>query len=240
MRRMARCGFTLIELLVVIAIIAVLASLLMPAVQGALKRARIAACTSNLHQLGVAVNLFANDHEGHMPSMADSPSSYGYYIMASNRDGKLSSLGLLVPGGYIGELNSPVFFCPLHTNPYYQDSRGDGSHPNYYPGFDRAQWAEYGYCNRRSGYMRRSFSGDTATQGSTIEELGRRSFLCDVLHSPEHVRMSHEDSVNVLQGTGSVRLFAFNPELPPFSQVGYGSGSQETLKKVWDAFDWVD
>ena len=55
-------GFTLVELLVVIAIIAVLATLLAPAVGGALARGRQAACLSNLRQLGVTFLSYAGDH----------------------------------------------------------------------------------------------------------------------------------------------------------------------------------
>lgn len=56
-----RSGFTLIELLVVIAVIAVLASLLLPALSRAKFKARNLACQNNLHQISVALNLYASD-----------------------------------------------------------------------------------------------------------------------------------------------------------------------------------
>src|SRR5262245_16554003 len=62
-----RSAFTLVELLVVIAIIGVLIGLLLPAVQSARESARTTACANNLHQIGLALALFTNDHGGEFP-----------------------------------------------------------------------------------------------------------------------------------------------------------------------------
>jgi prepilin-type N-terminal cleavage/methylation domain-containing protein len=58
----AHRAFTLIELLVVIAIIALLMALLMPALSAARERGRRAVCLANLHSLGQAITMYANDN----------------------------------------------------------------------------------------------------------------------------------------------------------------------------------
>jgi prepilin-type N-terminal cleavage/methylation domain-containing protein len=60
-------GFTLIELLVVIAIIALLLVILMPALQRVKKQAKAVVCKSNLKQVGLAANLYAETYDSYVP-----------------------------------------------------------------------------------------------------------------------------------------------------------------------------
>ncbi|MCL6629592.1 MAG: DUF1559 domain-containing protein [Armatimonadetes bacterium] len=62
-----KSGFTLIELLVVIAIIAILAALLFPVFVQAREKARQANCMNNLKQVGHALMMFVDDHDGRFP-----------------------------------------------------------------------------------------------------------------------------------------------------------------------------
>jgi prepilin-type N-terminal cleavage/methylation domain-containing protein len=66
-----RRGFTLIELLVVIAMIAILAAMLMPALESARERAGRLSCLGNLRQQALAFHMYSNDYDGFVPFQTD-------------------------------------------------------------------------------------------------------------------------------------------------------------------------
>jgi prepilin-type N-terminal cleavage/methylation domain-containing protein/prepilin-type processing-associated H-X9-DG protein len=64
-------AFTLVELLTVIAIIALLAALLLPVLGRAKEAARATACLSNLHQIGIALQIYVQENNNKLPVMRD-------------------------------------------------------------------------------------------------------------------------------------------------------------------------
>ena len=94
-------GFTLIELLVVIAIIAILASMLLPALSSARRHVKTVACVSQLKQLGIVAEFYAQDYVDYAPHYLD--------VNDVSWEGLFSNY---VPTkGYEGKGND-IFHCP--------------------------------------------------------------------------------------------------------------------------------
>jgi prepilin-type N-terminal cleavage/methylation domain-containing protein len=102
-------AFTLIELLVVIAIIAILAAMLLPALAAAKRRAQRISCVSSLKQIGIAFQLYANDH----PYNPFPGSTYVY----SSQNTTVATFAPQMPLAIMSNtLTTPkLIFCPSDT-----------------------------------------------------------------------------------------------------------------------------
>ncbi len=111
-------AFTLVELLVAIAIIAVLAALLLPAFGKGKESARSAACLGNLHQIGLALQLYVDENHNHLPVMYDAPDPSNAPPVA------LPSIDVVLAG----QLGSPrILLCPSDNRQIFQQTKSSYS-----------------------------------------------------------------------------------------------------------------
>lgn len=121
---MQRRGYTLVEILTVLGIVAVLAGLLYSVFGMVERRAGHTACAENLHGLGVALHLYANDHDGWTPPATTAESFYAPFVPTAPLQ---ASPGVLRTALDPYVKNDAVWFCPADpyrkTNAYWLGQR---------------------------------------------------------------------------------------------------------------------
>ena len=229
---MKKRSFTLIELLVVIAIIAILAAMLLPALQQARERATGSKCVSNLKQCGVVAQTYLNDHRSWWPcgnrNAAISGTENGKSIQKNNYIWNFYR-GKYVGFGVLDSTEPGAFLCPsmtLRDNPsgvnYAQTYGTQYVHNN---GDDAAgPWTckGLGYNTMMPGWNNgwRSYSAGKATNSqpdTTSVGPSSRVLLCDGTN-------------NYTGGAAVVHFFAYQPEnsqpSPTYSTAQFPHGGR--------------
>src|SRR3954469_17284799 len=133
-RLQSSVGFTLVELLVVIAIIAILASMMLPALAKGKETARRARCKSNLHQWAVAVHTYVTDNSDNLPStVIDGEISVHPTVLNLNKgtDGRFLNIEAMLP--YFAKKDQRdmeydnVYYCPSIKRPTAQEIQNEAA-----------------------------------------------------------------------------------------------------------------
>ena len=212
-RRVKLYSFTLIELLVVIAIIAILAAMLLPALQQARERAFMANCTSNLGQFGKAISLYADDNNDYIPGVRSASGYTGVsespWGTGATLEGSTSSepYGTLAP--YLGAVNDVEHIGAL--------SRARGKSRYACPGVKtNYQWRYYTYAYNAWFWSLGATSANMAKRKrSLLTKPSRKMNLADGENfiyinytEPKYYSYRHNNAINVLFCDGHSRLLS--------------------------------
>jgi prepilin-type N-terminal cleavage/methylation domain-containing protein len=116
-----RFAFTLVEMLLVVAVIGILAAMLLPAVARAKRQAHVTTCLNNMHQIGLALQMYLTDQQKYANSLGgeEIPAEFACVMTPEERLAEMRARCLY---NYISH-SSPVWWCPEDKG---LDFRGQG------------------------------------------------------------------------------------------------------------------
>lgn len=200
-------AFSLIELLVVVVILAILMGLLLPTMVSAREYARRSVCTSNMRQIGAAIQMYAQINGGAAPLEPNMGNTLW--------SGRRMSIGYLYP--YLNN-NVDVFFCPSQLSFKIDD-----------PVSGKQSFDVTGKVCRGTYAVRGALQFTDVTLGATVGIDRHTTSVCLTdLEAPEvdPTRMAHKDGLNALKMDGAVCWLQ-----------GESKKASETYQEYWDRLD---
>ena len=248
----SRNAFTLVELLVVIGIIALLISILLPALNRAREQAKRTQCLSGLRELGNSLRIYAAENRDAMPMGYMQQMQFSFIMHHNNTvsNPRLTQMGFLVAARVVK--SAKAFYCNAEEDPSFQYDTAQNpwifDNPNH-PYF--TQKATSGTQHTRLAFNARPVadwpaqSEDAAVAPDNrfkarLQPLGtgyptvwgyprfskqkNRAILSDLIVSPKNVLNRHKTGVNVLYANGSGQYVALRDICPP---------DADTATKTW-------